>query len=25
VTGVTGYEADLPGLALDVTKLAINP
>lgn len=24
-TGVTGYEADLPGLALDVTKLAINP
>jgi peptide/nickel transport system substrate-binding protein len=23
--GVTGYEADLPGLALDVTKLAINP
>lgn len=24
-TGVTGYEADLPGLSLDVTKLAINP
>lgn len=23
--GVTGFEADLPGLALDVTKLAINP
>lgn len=23
--GVTGYEADLPGLALDVTKLAVNP
>ncbi|MFP5331245.1 MAG: ABC transporter substrate-binding protein, partial [Acidimicrobiia bacterium] len=23
--GVTGYEADLPGLSLDVTKLAINP
>ncbi|MEX1270898.1 MAG: ABC transporter substrate-binding protein [Acidimicrobiia bacterium] len=23
--GVTGYQADLPGLALDVTKLAINP
>jgi peptide/nickel transport system substrate-binding protein len=23
--GVSGYEADLPGLALDVTKLAINP
>ncbi|HSJ27822.1 MAG TPA: ABC transporter substrate-binding protein, partial [Acidimicrobiia bacterium] len=25
VTGVTGFEADLPGLALDVTRLAINP
>ena len=24
-TGVTGYEADLPGLSLDVTNLAINP
>ncbi|HVR32416.1 MAG TPA: ABC transporter substrate-binding protein [Acidimicrobiia bacterium] len=23
--GVTGYEADLPGLAIDVTKLAVNP
>ncbi|MEX0757485.1 MAG: ABC transporter substrate-binding protein [Acidimicrobiia bacterium] len=23
--GVTGYEADLPGLSLDVTRLAINP
>lgn len=24
-TGVTGYEADLPGLSLDITKLAVNP
>jgi peptide/nickel transport system substrate-binding protein len=24
-SGVTGYEADLPGQSLDVTKLAINP
>jgi peptide/nickel transport system substrate-binding protein len=25
VDGVTGFQADLPGLALDVTRLAINP
>jgi peptide/nickel transport system substrate-binding protein len=23
--GITGYEADLPGLSLDITKLAFNP